>query len=185
MRMGWRFRQEVCDNPLSHFPRVLILFLNNLHVRSRFDIRPISSIHNFLLSRIFVFQMPCNVIAEWNLRNSRLWPSQRAEHLPFPADFPDRDFGTRMLRDCSSDRECALVRTARMGRLFARQASGPPAVALRACLPAASDTKGDMSTETSAPRLRPHFTLEPSRWIKAFWRTPTLADFWEQSRECC
>ena len=79
-----------------------------------------------------------------------------------------------MLQDCFSDREYALVTTARMGRLFARQASDPPAVAPRARLPAASDTKGDMSTETSAPRLRPHFTPEPGRWIKAFWRIPTL-----------
>ena len=61
-----------------------------------------------------------------------------------------------------------------MGRLFARQASDPPAVAPRARLPAASDTKGDMSTETSAPRLRPRFALEPGRWIKAFLHTPTL-----------
>jgi len=34
--------------------------------------------------------------------------------------------------------------------------------------------KGDMSTETSAPRLRPRFALEPGRWIKAFLHTPTL-----------
>ena len=62
-----------------------------------------------------------------------------------------------------------------MGRLFARQASNPTAVAPRACLPAASDTKGDMSTETSAPRLRPHFTLEPGRWMKAFGAHPCLS----------
>jgi hypothetical protein len=39
-------------------------------------------------------------------------------------------------------------------------------------------TKGDMSTETSAPRLRPHFTPEPGRWIKVFLaHTYLIADF--------
>jgi hypothetical protein len=28
--------------------------------------------------------------------------------------------------------------------------------------------KGDMSTEKSGPRLRPHFTPEPRRWIRPF-----------------
>ena len=28
--------------------------------------------------------------------------------------------------------------------------------------------KGDMSTETSAPQLRPHFAPEPRRWIRPF-----------------
>ena len=32
----------------------------------------------------------------------------------------------------------------------------------------------DLSTETSGPRLRPHFTPEPRRWIRPLWRTPTL-----------
>jgi hypothetical protein len=49
MRMAGGLRQDICDNSLSHFPGALILFLNNFHVRSRFDIRSISSVHNFLL----------------------------------------------------------------------------------------------------------------------------------------
>src|SRR5512143_1921369 len=32
--------------------------------------------------------------------------------------------------------------------------------------------KGCKSTETSAPRLRPHFTPEPGCWIKAFLAHP-------------
>ena len=35
--------------------------------------------------------------------------------------------------------------------------------------------KGDMSTETSAPRLRLHITLEPGRWMKAFGAHPCLS----------
>jgi hypothetical protein len=31
-----------------------------------------------------------------------------------------------------------------------------------------------MSTETSTPRLRPHFTPEPGRWIKAYLAHPYL-----------
>jgi nicotinamidase/pyrazinamidase len=33
-----------------------------------------------------------------------------------------------------------------------------------------------MSTETSAPRLQPHFTPEPGRWIKALLAHPYLID---------
>ena len=32
--------------------------------------------------------------------------------------------------------------------------------------------KGDMSTETSAPQLRPHFTPEPHRWIRRPFGAP-------------
>lgn len=34
--------------------------------------------------------------------------------------------------------------------------------------------KSDISTETSAPRLPPHFTIELDRWIKAFLAHPYL-----------
>ncbi len=53
-----------------------------------------------------------------------------------------------------------------MSCLFTCQASDPAFPQLL--------TKGDMSTETSAPRLWPNFTLQPGRWIKAFLAHPYL-----------